>query len=209
MFDPSNFTMRFIFFYYSRGRAWCFAASVFKFPGFALIVVILPAFRCRMFLSLWDAVNRHQPFSLWLNFQLRLLRLYLSWLLKNQGLMSFPPTLTCNRPQWLRQRYFLLIVFGFFFRFFVRVFRSLGVYCTFGLFRLLVFFCPCAFVLSSFRVFLAQAELCILGYIYCFVHLCFALYLARSAQVSPSSPYIFLVPCAYISFAGVCSSPRS
>ena len=68
---------------------------------------------------------------------------------------------------------------------------------------------PCrrVFILSSFRVFLAQAEFCILGYIYCFVHLCFALYLACSAQVFPSSPCIFVVPCAYISFEGVCSSP--
>ena len=36
--------------FYYRGRAWCFAGSVFKFPGFALIVVILPAFRLG---SLW------------------------------------------------------------------------------------------------------------------------------------------------------------
>ena len=58
----------------------------------------------------------------------------------------------------------------------------------------------------QFSRFLAQAEFCILGYIYCFVHLCFALYLACSVQVFPSSPCIFVVPCAYISFVDVSSS---
>ena len=62
-----------------------------------------------------------------------------SWLLKNQQLALFPPTLNCNRLPWLRQRCFPLIVFVVF-RFLARVFRSLSVYCTFGLFRLLVFF---------------------------------------------------------------------
>ena len=100
---------------------------------------------------------------------------------------------------------------------------SLNFFCCFSLFGSRVsipqcllyvrfvsslgFPCRYAFILSGFRVFLAQAEFCILGYIYCFLHPCFALYLARSAQVFPSSPCIFVVPCAYISFAGVCSSP--
>ena len=90
-------------------------ALSFKFPGFALIIVILLAFQCRKFLSLWDTINRHQPFSLWLNFQLCTLQLYLSSLLKNQWLALFPLMLNCNCLPWLGQSYFLLIVFGFFF----------------------------------------------------------------------------------------------
>ena len=100
---------------------------------------------------------------------------------------------------------------------------SLNCFCCFSLFgprvsvpqcllyvRLvssLGFLCRYAIILSGFRVFLAQAEFCILDYFYCFLRLCSALYLTRSAQVFPSSPCIFVVPCAYISFAGVCSSP--
>ena len=48
--------------FYSLGRASCFVSSAFKFPGFDSIIVILPAFRCRTFLSLWVTVNQHQPF---------------------------------------------------------------------------------------------------------------------------------------------------
>ena len=61
-------------------------------------------------------MGHRQPapaFSLWLNFKLCPLQLYLSWLLKNQRLALFPPTLNCNRLPWLRQRYFLLTVFDF------------------------------------------------------------------------------------------------
>ena len=36
--------------FYSRGQAWCFAGSVFKFTGFALIIVILPTLQCRKFM---------------------------------------------------------------------------------------------------------------------------------------------------------------
>ena len=179
-------------------------ALSFKFPGFALIIVILLAFQCRKFLSLWDTINRHQPFSLWLNFQLCTLQLYLSSLLKNQWLALFPLMLNCNCLPWLGQSYFLLIVFGFFLGPHVSVPQCL-LYVQ--LVSSLAFPCRCTSILSTCPVFLALAEFCILGYICCFVHLCFALFLVRCSQVFPSLPCIFVVPCAYISFVGVCSSP--
>lgn len=114
----------------------------------------------------------------------------------------------CSRLQWLRPRYFLLIVFGFFrllaprvavpqCLFYVRLVSSLG------------FLYLCAFFFSSFRVFFAQAKFCIFSCIYCFVHICFACYLARSAVklLLHRRLYFSMVPYAYISFAGVCSPP--
>ena len=76
--------------------------------------------------------------------------------------------------------------------------------CFVSWFSLPVRICPFQFS----RFFLSQAEFGFPGNIYCFVQFCFCVVPCPfCALVSPSSPCIFVVPCAYISFAGVCSSP--
>ena len=118
--------------------------------------------------------------------------------MENQRLALFPPTLNCNPPPVVEAEVFSLNCFWVF---------SLSCSTCFG---------PSVFIVRSacfvswfplpVRIYLRQSFVFSVVFIVLYTF-CFVLYLARSVLVTPSSPCIFVVPRAYISFAGVYSPP--